>query len=112
MSIYAGNLSYQVTEDELKSVFGYGKVNRVQYSSKPNKNQYRKRKGGTITNYGFRSGDLVKAEQAGKTYIGWIGGYSNKNKVVNWKRIGQFTYNKVTLLKRKTGNNRPSHSRD
>ncbi len=30
MSIYAGNLSYQVTEDQLKSVFGYGKVNRVQ----------------------------------------------------------------------------------
>jgi RNA recognition motif-containing protein len=31
MSIYVGNLSYQVTEDELRSVFGeYGKVNRVQ----------------------------------------------------------------------------------
>ena len=31
MSIYVGNLSYEVTEDELKTVFGeYGKVNRVQ----------------------------------------------------------------------------------
>ncbi|MBR8834862.1 MAG: RNA-binding protein [Stigonema ocellatum SAG 48.90 = DSM 106950] len=31
MSIYVGNLSYEVTEDELRSVFGeYGKVNRVQ----------------------------------------------------------------------------------
>lgn len=31
MSIYIGNLSYQVTEDDLKRAFAdYGKVNRVQ----------------------------------------------------------------------------------
>jgi RNA recognition motif-containing protein len=31
MSIYIGNLSYQVTEDDLKLAFAeYGKVNRVQ----------------------------------------------------------------------------------
>jgi RNA recognition motif-containing protein len=31
MSIYIGNLSYEVTEDDLKSVFAeYGSVNRVQ----------------------------------------------------------------------------------
>ncbi len=31
MSIYVGNLSYQVTEEELKRVFAeYGQVNRVQ----------------------------------------------------------------------------------
>ncbi|MCM0592152.1 MAG: RNA-binding protein [Gloeotrichia echinulata IR180] len=31
MSIYVGNLSYQVTEDDLKRAFGeYGTVNRVQ----------------------------------------------------------------------------------
>jgi RNA recognition motif-containing protein len=31
MSIYVGNLSYQVTEEELRSVFEeYGKVSRVQ----------------------------------------------------------------------------------
>ena len=31
MSIYVGNLSYQVTEDDLKQAFAeYGKVNRVQ----------------------------------------------------------------------------------
>lgn len=68
---------------------------------------YRKRKGGTITPFGFRSGDLVKAEKAGKVYQGWIGGYSEVNKVVsiydiNWKRIGQFTVSKVRLLQRST----------
>jgi RNA recognition motif-containing protein len=31
MSIYVGNLSYQVTEEDLRMAFGeYGKVNRVQ----------------------------------------------------------------------------------
>jgi RNA recognition motif-containing protein len=31
MSIYVGNLSYQVTEEDLRAAFGeYGKVNRVQ----------------------------------------------------------------------------------
>lgn len=36
----------------------------------------RKRKGGTVTPFGLRSGDLVKAEKAGKVYIGWVGGYT------------------------------------
>ncbi|MBD2773248.1 RRXRR domain-containing protein [Iningainema tapete] len=67
----------------------------------------RKRKGGTVTPFGFRSGDLVKAEKAGKTYIGWIGGYTQTektNKVSvydhNWHRLGQFSPSKVKLLKR------------
>lgn len=34
MSIYVGNLSYEVTEDDLKRAFGeYGTVNRVQLPS-------------------------------------------------------------------------------
>lgn len=62
----------------------------------------RKRKGGTVTPFGLRSGDLVSAEKAGKVYQSWIGGYSEKNKVVSiydvdWKRIGQFRLNKVEL---------------
>lgn len=69
----------------------------------------RKRKGGTITPFGFRSGDLVEANKAGKTCKGWVGGYTNtKTKVVsiydvNWKRIGQFSLNKTKLLKRGCG---------
>lgn len=70
---------------------------------------YRKRKGGTITPFILRSGDFVKAEKAGKTYQGWIGGYTQTQKSknvslydVNWKRIGQFSPNKVQLLQRST----------
>lgn len=79
-------------------------------SKKPNPTQYRKRKGGTVTPFGFCSGDLVRAEKAGKIYIGWIGGYTQTQKTknvslydINWKRIGQFTPTKVQLLQRKTG---------
>jgi hypothetical protein len=85
-------------------------------SHKPNPNQYRQRKGGTITAFGlrrersverFKSGDFVQAEKAGQIYRGWIGGYTETAKSknvsiydVNWKRIGQFSPNKVRLLKR------------
>ncbi len=76
-------------------------------SHQPNPNQYRKRKGGTITPFGFRSGDFVEAQKAGKIYRGWIGGYTETTKTknlsiydVSWKRVGQFSPNKVKLLKR------------
>jgi hypothetical protein len=69
----------------------------------------RKRKGGTVTPFGFRTGDLVQAEKAGKTYIGWIGGYTQTEKTKNvsvydhnWHRLGQFSPSKVKLLKRST----------
>jgi hypothetical protein len=70
---------------------------------------HRKRKGGTITPFGFRSGDLVKAEKALKTYIGWISGYTQTTKTKNvsvydhnWHRLGQFSPSKVQLIKRST----------
>ena len=69
----------------------------------------RKRKGGTVTPFGFRSGDLVQGTKAQKTYKGYIGGYTNsKTKAVsiydvNWKRIGQFSPNKTKLLKKSNG---------
>ena len=67
----------------------------------------RKRKGGTVTPFGFRSGDFVQAEKAGRVYKGWIGGFSEASKVVsvydhNWHRLGQFKANKVNLIKRST----------
>jgi hypothetical protein len=70
---------------------------------------HRKRKGGTITPFGFRSGDLVKAEKAGKSYIGWIGGYTKTDKTKNvsvydhnWHRLGQFSPSKVHVVARST----------
>lgn len=73
----------------------------------PIKGGTRKRKGGTITPFSFRSGDFVHAEKAGQSYRGWIGGFTetekNKNVSVydhNWHRIGQFSPNKVQLIRR------------
>jgi hypothetical protein len=66
----------------------------------------RKRKGGTITPFNLRYGDKVMAEKAGKTYIGWVGGFTDakaKNISVydhNWKRIEQFSPKKVKLIRR------------
>jgi hypothetical protein len=37
----------------------------------------RKRKGGTTTPFNVRYGDKVLAEKAGKTYIGWVGGFTD-----------------------------------
>ncbi|HEY9740937.1 MAG TPA: RRXRR domain-containing protein [Coleofasciculaceae cyanobacterium] len=75
----------------------------------PSHPEHRKRKGGTITPFGFRSGDKVIAQKAGQSYIGWIGGYTNSAKTknvsvydINWHRIGQFSPSKVQLIKRST----------
>lgn len=75
----------------------------------PEKGGTRKRKGGTVTPFGFRSGDLVKAEKAGQIVLGWIGGFTNtaKSQKVsvydhNWHRLGQYTLSKVELLQRST----------
>ena len=76
---------------------------------KPSKGSIRKRKGGTITPFGFRSGDYVEATEGKNTVRGYIGGYSQKNKVVSlyngstWRRYGQFSVSKTKLLKRSTG---------
>ncbi|MCM1981251.1 RRXRR domain-containing protein [Lyngbya confervoides] len=74
----------------------------------PCKGGSRKRKGGTVTPWGFRSGDYVQSEKSGQLYRGWIGGYSEKNRVLsiynhNWRRVGQFRVSKVSLIKRSNG---------
>lgn len=75
----------------------------------PEKGGIRKRKGGTVTPFGFRSGDKVRAEKAGVIYVGWIGGYTQTTKTKNvsvydhnWRRVGQFSPKKVELLQRST----------
>lgn len=68
-----------------------------------------KRQGGTITPFGFRSGDYVQTYRKGEKIIGWIGGFTNsgKNKNVsiydhNWSRLGQFNPSSVQLINRNT----------
>jgi hypothetical protein len=86
----------------------YGVFRRQLHFEVPSKNGVRKRKGGTITPWGFRVGDLVRATKGKTESIGYIGGYSEVNKVVSlydwqWKRIGQFSVSKTTLIRRSNG---------
>ncbi|NBD15418.1 MAG: hypothetical protein GVY04_04515 [Cyanobacteria bacterium] len=86
----------------------YGVFRRQLHFEVPSKNGVRKRKGGTITPWGFRVGDLVRANKGKTESIGYIGGYSEVNKVVSlydwqWKRIGQFSVSKTTLIRRSNG---------
>ncbi|MDF5724308.1 MAG: RRXRR domain-containing protein [Rhizonema sp. PD37] len=66
----------------------------------------RRKYGGTVTRHGFRKGDYVEATQAGKTVRGWVSGDTERQVSVSdaeWKRLGQFSKNKVRLLQRSTG---------
>lgn len=71
----------------------------------PAKGGVRRKYGGTTTRHGVRKGDLVKAEMAGRVCIGWVSGDTQKQislSNVNWKRLGQFSASKVSLIARST----------
>ena len=96
-----------ITPAPFKVIARHNLYRRQLHFENPLKGGIRKRKGGTVTPFGFRSGDYVRAEKAGKVYQGWIGGYTEKAKAVslydhNWHRIGKFTASKVRLLQRST----------
>lgn len=66
-----------------------------------------KRKGGTVTPFGFRAGDYVQTTRKDIVIRGWIGGYTQSGKTKNvsiydhsWSRIGQFSPSNVQLLSR------------
>jgi hypothetical protein len=72
----------------------------------PSKGGIRRKYGGTTTRHGFRKGDYVKAEMAGRVVKGWVSGDTERQVSVSnadWKRLGQFTAQKVQLLQRSTG---------
>lgn len=99
----------QITSAPFRVISRPNLFRRWLHFENPEKGGIRKRKGGTITPFGFRSGDKVIAEKAGVIYVGWIGGYTQTQKTKNvsvydhnWRRIGQFSPNKVQLLQRST----------
>ena len=66
----------------------------------------RRKYGGTVTRHGYRKGDYVEATQGNKTYRGWVSGDTKTQVSVsdfNWKRLGQFSKNKVQLIRRSIG---------
>jgi hypothetical protein len=88
----------------------YGFFRRQLHFEVPDKSGTRKRKGGTITPFGVRIGDLVRAKKAGKVYIGYVSGFTDTKKAqkvsvcdYTWKRIGQFAPSKIKLIRRNNG---------
>ncbi len=100
--------SVQLTNAPFKVISRPQLYRRQLHFENPSKRGVRKRKGGTVTPFGFRSGDKVQATKGKKTVKGYIGGYSEVNRVVsiydhNWKRLGQFSVSKTHLLRRSNG---------
>lgn len=101
--------SIQLTPSPFKVVTRPQLYRRQLHFENPTKGGHRKRKGGTVTPFGFRSGDLVEATKGKKIVKGYIGGYSEKNKVISiyegnsWRRCGQFSVSKTKLLLRSNG---------
>jgi len=66
-----------------------------------------KRQGGTITPFGFRSGDYIEVTSKGEKVRGWIGGFTDTAKTKNisiynhnWERISQFNPKNLRLIQR------------
>lgn len=100
--------SIQLTNAPFKVIARPQLYRRQLHFENPSSGAIRKRKGGTVTPFGFRSGDLVQATKGKIAVKGYIGGYSEVNKVVsiydvNWKRLGQFSASKTNLLRRSNG---------
>ncbi|MBR8833887.1 MAG: RRXRR domain-containing protein [Stigonema ocellatum SAG 48.90 = DSM 106950] len=80
---------------------------RKLYQENYSKGGILKRLGGTITPFGFRSGDYVFVSYKGDMVRGWIGGFTDTAKTKNvsiydhdWSRVGQFNPKNVRLLQR------------
>jgi hypothetical protein len=68
----------------------------------PAKGGVRRKYGGTTTRHGFRKGDLVNSPKG----IGYVSGDTERQISVsdsNWKRLGQITASKVSLIRRSNG---------
>jgi hypothetical protein len=68
----------------------------------PAKGGVRRKYGGSTTRHGFRKGDLVNSPKG----IGYVSGDTDRQVSVSnsaWKRLGQITASKVSLIARNTG---------
>ncbi|MBP0027084.1 RRXRR domain-containing protein [Roseofilum sp. Guam] len=98
--------SVEITSSVFRIITRPAYFRRALHFDNREKGGVRKRKGGTLTPFGIRYGDKVVAEKAGKTYSGWVGGFTDaKSKNIsiydhNWKRIGQFSPKKVKRVRR------------
>ncbi|MEM1280873.1 MAG: RRXRR domain-containing protein [Cyanobacteria bacterium P01_H01_bin.152] len=99
--------SVDVTPAQFRVVTRPEYFRRALHFDNAEKGGKRKRKGGTVTPFGYRAGDKVQVATKGSVITGWIGGYTqtSKSKKVsvydhNWKRLGQFGLKQVQLIRR------------
>lgn len=69
------NIRYELVDGELIAVIRCPPICRRQlHLMVPAKGGIRRKYGGTTTRHGFRKGDYVKAEMAGRVVYGWVSG--------------------------------------
>ncbi|MEO1211620.1 MAG: hypothetical protein AAFX78_19120 [Cyanobacteria bacterium J06638_20] len=84
-----------------------GYFRRALHFDNPGKGGIRKRKGGTVTPFGYRAGDKVQVATKRQVLTGWVGGFTDTAKAKkisvydhNWKRLGQFGLKQLQLIRR------------
>lgn len=99
----------KITESPFRVIARPGYFRRALHFDNASKGGTRKRKGGTVTPFGYRCGDKVQVTSKGTTFTGWVGGYTNTGKSKklsvydhNWKRLIQAGLRQVTLVRRST----------
>ena len=114
--IAMGNILFGLkSEMETKNRFKYDTVARPKYSRRilhleqPTKGGFRRRYGGSTTNWtNIRKGDYVEATQGKKAFRGWISGFIDDRRMISvsnfdWERLGQFGESNIKILNRNTG---------
>jgi RRXRR protein len=99
----------EITPAPFKVVSRPNLYRRQLHFENPPKGGERKRKGGTVTPFGYRSGDKVQVKTKGQILTGWVGGYTDTDKSkkvsvydVNWHRLIQAGLNQIKLIRRST----------
>jgi hypothetical protein len=99
--------SVDVTPATFKVITRSEYFRRALHFDNASKDGVRKRKGGTVTPFGYRSGDKVAVTTKGQVLIGWVGGFTNTAKSqkvsvydANWQRLGQFGLKQIQLIRR------------
>ncbi|WP_010474818.1 RRXRR domain-containing protein [Acaryochloris sp. CCMEE 5410] len=99
--------SVETTPSEFRIITRPAYFRRALHFDNPGKGGVRKRKGGTVTPFGFRAGDKVQVATKGQVITGWVGGFTDTSKSkkvsvydVNWKRLGQYGLKQISMIRR------------
>jgi hypothetical protein len=99
--------SVQITPAPFKVITRPEYFRRALHFDNASQGGVRKRKGGTLTPFGYRAGDKVAVRTKGLVLTGWVGGFTDTDKTQkvsvydhHWKRLGQFGLGQIKLIRR------------